>query len=80
VRLQFLVRTAHPPWSDDGGIPDSSLPTGDRLEVWEVILAKELEHGLHPTNGKDLSTKLDKAHARVDRIDSERATEAEQLS
>jgi hypothetical protein len=56
------------------------LPTGDRLEVWEAILAEELEHGLHPTNGKDLSTELDKAHARVDRIDSERATEAEQLS
>jgi hypothetical protein len=48
--------------------------------VWEAILAEELEHNLHPTNGKDLSTELDKAHARVDRIHSERATEAEQLS
>jgi hypothetical protein len=49
------------------------------LEVWEAILAKELENGLHPTNGWDLSVELDKARTRVDRIDGEHAAEAEQL-
>jgi hypothetical protein len=49
------------------------------LEVWEAILAKELEHGLHPTDGRDWSVELDKARTRVDRIDGERAAEAEQL-
>jgi thioester reductase-like protein len=49
-------------------------------EVWEVILAEELEHDLHPTDGWDLSAELDKAHVRVDRIDGGCATEAEQLS
>jgi hypothetical protein len=44
--------------------------------VWEAILAEDLEHGMHPPNGQDLSAELDKARARVDRIDSECATEA----
>jgi hypothetical protein len=30
------------------------------LEVWEVILVEELEHDLHPTDGRDLSAELDK--------------------
>jgi hypothetical protein len=50
------------------------------LEVLEAILAEELERNLHPTNGRDRSVELDKAHVHVDRIDGERATEAEQLS
>jgi hypothetical protein len=50
------------------------------LVVWEAILAKALEHGLHPPDRQDLSTELDKARACVDRIDSECTTEAERLS
>jgi hypothetical protein len=50
------------------------------LEVWVAILAGELQHDLHPPDKRDLSTDLDKAHARMDRIDSEHATEAERLS
>jgi hypothetical protein len=48
--------------------------------VREPILVEELERSLHPPDRQDLSTELDKAHARVDRIDGERATEAVQLS
>jgi hypothetical protein len=48
--------------------------------VWEVILAEELERGLHPTYERDLSMELDKAPSRVDRIDCEHVVEAEQLS
>jgi hypothetical protein len=40
----------------------------------------ELERGLHPIDGCDLSVELDKARARVHRIDGERVAEAEQLS
>jgi hypothetical protein len=29
ARLQFPVQKAHQPWSDTGGMPYSSLPTGD---------------------------------------------------
>jgi hypothetical protein len=47
------------------------------LEVWVAILVGELQHDLHPPDERDLSTDLDKAHARMDRIDSEHATEAE---
>jgi hypothetical protein len=47
--------------------------------VREAILAEELERSLHPTDGWDLSVELDKACTCVDRIDDERATEAEQL-
>jgi hypothetical protein len=47
--------------------------------VREAILAEELEHSTHPSDGWDLSVKLDKARDHVDRIDDERAIEAEQL-
>jgi hypothetical protein len=50
------------------------------MEVQEVILAEELERGLHPTNGQDLSAELDKACAQVAMINGERAAEAKQLS
>jgi hypothetical protein len=50
------------------------------LEVREAILADELEHSLHPHDGQGLTVELDKAQARMDRIDSESATEAERLS
>jgi hypothetical protein len=50
------------------------------LEVWEAILSMELECDLHPSDGRDLSVALDKAHARVNGIDGECATEAERLS
>jgi hypothetical protein len=39
------------------------------LVVREAILAEKLERGLHPLNRRDLSVELDKAQARVDRID-----------
>jgi hypothetical protein len=45
--------------------------------VWEVIREEELERGLHPPDGWDLSTELDKASTCVDRIIGERAAEAE---
>jgi hypothetical protein len=51
-----------------------------KLEVQEAILVEEMECGLHPPDGQNLSAELDKAHARVNRIDDEHATEAEQLS
>jgi hypothetical protein len=44
------------------------------LEMWEVILAEELEHGLHPPDGRDLSTELDKAHTWMDKTTSDHAT------
>jgi hypothetical protein len=50
------------------------------LEVREALLAEELEHGLQPPDGLDLSSELNKACAHVDRINGERATEAELLS
>jgi hypothetical protein len=50
------------------------------LEVPEAILAEELERGLHPTDEQDLSVELEKACARVDRINGECAIKAEQLS
>jgi hypothetical protein len=50
------------------------------LEVWEAILADELEHNLHPHDGQGLTVELDKAQAHMDRIDGESATEAERLS
>jgi hypothetical protein len=53
---------------------------GMDLEVWEAILSMELECDLHPSDGRDLSVALDKAHARVNGIDGECATEAERLS
>jgi hypothetical protein len=50
------------------------------LEVREVILVEELEPVLHPPDGQDLLAKLDKAPARVNRIDVQRTAEAERLS
>jgi hypothetical protein len=47
------------------------------LEVSEVILAEELERGLHPPDGWDLSAELDKACASVDRSIDDCAAEAE---
>jgi hypothetical protein len=47
------------------------------LEVWEALLVEELERGLDPPDKRDLSVELDKAHAHVDRIHGERATEVE---
>jgi hypothetical protein len=38
------------------------------LEVQEAILVEELEHDLHPTDGRELSVELDKARTCVDRI------------
>jgi hypothetical protein len=43
--------------------------------VREAILAEELECGLHPANGWDLSAELDRARTR-----SERTAKAEVLS
>jgi hypothetical protein len=45
------------------------------LEVREAILAEEQERGLHPPNGRFLSTQLYQTRVRVDRINGERATE-----
>jgi hypothetical protein len=59
---------------------DPPLPKGDGLGGAREILAEELECGLHPTDGWDLSAELDKTRARVDRINGEHATEAERLS
>jgi hypothetical protein len=47
------------------------------LEVWEAILSEELEHGLHPSDRRDQSVELDKARARMYRIDGKRAAEDE---
>jgi hypothetical protein len=48
--------------------------------VWEVILVEELEHGLHPLDGRDLSAKLDKVHARAGRINGEHTAEVVRIS
>jgi hypothetical protein len=45
-----------------------------------VILAQELECGLHPTDGQNLSAELDKARAHVDRINGKCVVEAKRLS
>jgi hypothetical protein len=45
--------------------------------VWEAVLVEELEHSLHPPDGRDLSGELNKAHTCVDRINGERVIEAE---
>jgi hypothetical protein len=50
------------------------------LEVCEAILAEELERGLRPSDGQDLSVELKKIRARVDRNVVDCATEAEGLS
>jgi hypothetical protein len=50
------------------------------LAVQEAMLAEELELILHPPDGWDQSAELGNARAHTDRIDGERATEAERLS
>jgi hypothetical protein len=50
------------------------------LEVREVILAEELERGLHSFDGWDLLTELDQTHAPPDEITDEHAVEAMRLS
>jgi hypothetical protein len=45
-----------------------------------VILVVELERGLHPLDGRDLSAELDKARTSVNRMANDRATKAEWLS
>jgi hypothetical protein len=47
------------------------------LEVREAILAEELEHNLHPLDGRGPLAELDKVHVCVDWITDDRATEAE---
>jgi hypothetical protein len=46
------------------------------LEVHEVILVEELEHGLHSSDGWDLLVELDKAHALANGITDACAVEA----
>jgi hypothetical protein len=48
--------------------------------VREAILAEKQERGLHPHDGWDLLAERGKTHARVDRINGERAAEAGRLS
>jgi hypothetical protein len=50
------------------------------MEVCETIMVEEVEHGLHSSDGWDLSTELDQARALEDGIIDERATKAMQLS
>jgi hypothetical protein len=49
------------------------------LKVREVILAVELECGLHPPDRRDLSVELDMAHASVNKMVDDRAAEAKRL-
>jgi hypothetical protein len=42
-------------------------------------LSEVLDRGLHPSDELDLPAEMDKTQARVDRIDSNYVTEAEQL-
>jgi hypothetical protein len=44
-----------------------------------AILAEKLEHGLHPTNGHELS-RNETGPTRVDRINDEFTSKAERLS
>jgi hypothetical protein len=50
------------------------------LGVREVILAEELERGMHHTNGRNLLAELDETHAQVHKIADNRAAEEGQLS
>jgi hypothetical protein len=50
------------------------------LEVHEAILVDELERGLHPSDGLDLSIELDKSCACVDRTTNDCAIEGDLLS
>jgi hypothetical protein len=45
--------------------------------VCTMIVVEELERCLHPPDGQDLLTELDKAHTCVDRTVDDCATEAE---
>jgi hypothetical protein len=46
------------------------------LELRDAFLVEEQEHGLRPTNGQDLSSELDIAHTRVDKISDKHTAEA----
>jgi hypothetical protein len=50
------------------------------LELHGVILPEEVERGLHPLDGQDLSMEQDKARASVDRSADDCATKTERLS
>jgi hypothetical protein len=53
---------------------------GTYLEWWEEKLAEEYAHGLYSFNGRDLLVELEELHGQVPRVESERVTEAVQLS
>jgi hypothetical protein len=50
------------------------------LELHEVILVEELDHGLQSSDRQDLSTELQKAHVRVHGINDEHVAKARRLS
>jgi hypothetical protein len=50
------------------------------VEMHEEIVVKELERGLHRSDGCDLPVKLHKAHAWANEIAGDQAAEAERLS
>jgi hypothetical protein len=50
------------------------------LELQEALLVEEQAHGLHPFNGWDLLVELEGIHMHMDGIESECASEAEELS
>jgi hypothetical protein len=49
------------------------------LEVREAKLVEEQAHSLHPFDGWDLPTELEKLHARMAGVDDEHAIEAREL-
>jgi hypothetical protein len=53
---------------------------GTNLERREERLTEEQAQGLYSFDGRDLSVELEELHKRMARIESERATEAVQLS
>jgi hypothetical protein len=50
------------------------------LEQWEEKLVEEQARGLYSSDRRDLSRELEELHEHVARVESERATEAAQLS
>jgi hypothetical protein len=48
--------------------------------VQDAILAEEQARGPHPIDRQDLSVELEEIPARVDGVEGEHTTEAEQLS
>jgi hypothetical protein len=50
------------------------------LGLQDTDLEVELERDLHPSDRRDLSVELDKARTSVNRMDDDRAAEAERLS